>query len=189
MPTRRCAAVAAISTLLGASAVLAACGSASTSSPTPRLAASYDEFVVANCAAAQALFRGYGNPDTAALAPPMQDFDDAITRGDAPGATLKGSAVKATFVGGRAKAAVAAGWQPAAVAMMHLDRMLAGMIAMVDAEIAALGQGSTNAREAGQRAFEAASGPEDWYGWLQGLGDALKTVGKTDLPDCEGVPW
>jgi hypothetical protein len=189
MPTRRCAAVAAISTLLAMGAVLAACGSASTSSPTQRLAATYDEFVAANCAAAQALFGGYGNPDTAALAPPMQDLDDAITRGDAADATLKAAVVKATFVGGRAQAAVAAGWAPAGAAMMHLDRMLAGMIAMVDAEIAAIGQGPVKARESGQRAFEAASGPEDWQGWLQGLGGALKTVGKTDLPDCDGVPW
>ncbi len=189
MPTRRSVAVAAVTALLAVSAAVAGCGSASTSSPTPHLAATYQEFVAANCAAAQALFRGYGNPDTAALAAPMQDFDDAVTRGDIAGATLKGAAVKATFVAGRAHAAVAAGWAPAGVAMMHLDRMLGGLIAMVDAEVAVIGHGPVKAREAGQRAFDAASGPEDWYGWLQGLGDALKTVGETDLPDCEGVPW
>lgn len=189
MPARRAAVVIALSALMAVSAVLAACGSAATPSPTQRLAGSFDEFVVANCAAAQALFKGYGNPDTAALAPPMQDFDDAIARGDAAGATLKGVAVKAVFSGGRAQAAIAGGWAPASVAMTHLDRMLGGLIAMVDAEMASIPQGPIKAREAGQRAFEAASGPEDWHGWLQGLGDALKTVGRTDLPDCDGVPW
>lgn len=169
--------------------VASGCGGSGIPSPTPRAATTFDEFAVANCAAAQALFKGYGNPDTAALAPPMQDFDDAIARGDGAAATLKGAAVKSVFTVGRAQAAVAAGWAPAAAAMMHLDRMLGGMIAMVDAETASIGQGPSKAREAGQRAFEAASGPEDWHGWLQGLGDAVKTVGKTDLPDCDGVPW
>ncbi len=166
--------------------VLAGCGGATA---TIRLASTFEEFAIEHCAAAQAIFRGYGNPDTAGLSPMMQAFEDAIERGDAITAAAKGAELKAEFERGRQHVRIAAGWAPGQPALGHLDRFLTGMARMVDAELAALSSGSGPASQAGQAAFEAASGPEDWFGWLEGLGAAMKEAGVSKLPACEGVPF
>lgn len=162
---------------------------APTAPPARPGATDFDGFAAEHCAALQSLFRAYGNPDTAGLSPLMQDFATAIAQGDAATAGDLADEIRDELELGRGHARAAGGWGPATAAAADLDRFLAATEAMVDARLAAIDRGPTEAERVGQAAFEAAGGIEAWYGWLEGLRAMTDAEGATlELPPCEGVP-
>lgn len=161
---------------------------ASPASQSP-VVSSFDGFAAEQCAALQALFRAYGNLDTAGLSPLMRSFSDAIERADATTAAEKAREIRLELENGRAHARSAAGWAPAGVAMAQLDRILVAVEKMVQARVAAMAKGPTAAEQEGQAAFEAAGGIEAWFGWIKSLEElGALPGGVRPLPKCEGVP-
>ena len=168
--------------------LIAACGPAATpSSPGPPGAQSYREYAAAACIALQALWNGYGNPDTAGLSPLMRAFEDAVKQGDAVAAGSRADAVLAELERGRASAAIAAGWPDGTQSMVQMDRLLLATEAMVRTRQAATSLGYLEATNRGQAAFEAAGGIDAWYGMLNGIGAATKAAHQP-WPRCEGIP-
>ena len=166
----------------------AACGPAAAPSiRESRGAQTYEEYASATCVALQALWNGYGNPDTAGLSPMMRAFEDAVKQGDVVTAGVHADAVLAELERGRASAAVAAGWPDGMQSMVHMNRLLLAMEAMVRARLAATSLGYREATDRGQTAFEAAGGIDAWYGMLNGIGEATKASGRP-WPKCEGIP-
>ncbi len=151
-------------------------------------ASTFAEFATQQCAALQALFRAYGNPDTAGLSPMMIAFEGAIDRSDSVEANKSAEAIVAELGSGRVHVRLAAGWAPAADGMSELERFLEAMTEYVKAELKASARGLTAARAAGQASFESAGGVDAWRGWLEDVGAAMRAAGATGLPACEGVP-
>lgn len=166
----------------------AACGpAAAPSSRDSPGARTYEEYASAACVALQALWTGYGNPDTAGLSPLMRSFEDAVKQGDVMAAGPRADAVLAELERGRASAAVASGWPEGLQSMVHMNRLLLAVEAMVKARLAATSLGYREATDRGQAAFEAAGGIDAWYGMLNGIGEATKASGQP-WPRCEGIP-
>lgn len=169
-------------------ALVAACGpAAAPSSQEPPGARTFEEYAAASCVALQALWNGYGNPDTAGLSPLMRAFEDAVKQGDAAAAGPRADAVLAELERGRASAAIAAGWPQGTQSMVQMDRLLLATEAMVRARLAATSLGYLEATNRGQAAFEAAGGIDAWYGMLNGIGAATKAAHQP-WPRCEGIP-
>ena len=165
-------------------------GGSATSRATPSpVASSFESFATEQCAAMQALFHAYGNPDTAGLSPLMRSFTDAIEGGDAVIAAEKAREIRSEIEGGRVHVRSAGGWAPAAAAMVQLDRFLVAFDRMVEVRLAAMPKGPAIAEREGQAAFEAAGGVEAWFGWIKSVGEMRTATGSTrSLPKCEGVP-
>jgi hypothetical protein len=142
-------------------AVVAACGGAASPTPHPG-ATTFEEFRTANCAAWEALFRGVGNPDTAAGSELSLALEAAIEAGDEATVTDKAAAIRAELEAGREHAAFAGAWEPGAAPMAAMDDVLVAFEAYVEAERAAAGDGLAAAKQAGQAAFEAAGAIEAW---------------------------
>lgn len=170
-------------------ALVMACGGGATPSQSSRVASTFEEWASDHCAAAQAIFLGYGNPDTATLSPRMRAFETAIEQGDPVRAAAEGAALRALFDHGREHARAGAGWAPGAPALGHLERFLAALSRMADAELGAMARGLGPAKEAGQAAFDAVATIEDWRGWLDGVRAAMTAAGVATLPACDGVPF
>jgi hypothetical protein len=168
--------------------LVVACGSADAPASTGAGAAStFEEYTAGACSALQSLWRAYGNPDTAGLSPMMHAFVDAVERGDVVAAGTTAAAVRAELERGRASAAVAAGWPQGTQSMVHMDRLLRAMEALVEARRDATPLGNLEATNRGQAAFEAAGGRDAWFGMLTGIDAAANSAGES-WPKCEGVP-
>lgn len=150
-------------------------------------ASTFEEYAAASCSALQSLWRAYGNPDTSELSPMMRAFDDAVEQGNVADAASTGATVRAELERGRAAAAVAAGWPQGTPSMVHMDRLLRAMEALVDARRDATPLGYLEATNRGQAAFEAAGGLDAWFGMLAGIDGAAKSAGRA-WPTCEGIP-
>jgi hypothetical protein len=152
--------------------------------PQPRLAASYEEYFVAACAAWDALFRAVGNPDTASGSDLSHSLDSAATAGDGAAAARVATDIARELKAGREQVAIAAGWQPRAPVMVQFDRVFVGYEAMIAAKVAAARR-EPNAI-APQAAFEQAGGLEGWFAMFE----AARAAGGGAATDqqCANVP-
>ena len=166
----------------------AACGlgTAASPSPSPSRAATYETFTADACAAFEALFRAYGNPDTASRSELMQSLDTAVEAQDLASAERFEALIGAEIAIGRQHAAAAGEWAPAAPAMDALDRVLTAFGAMADAKVE---QVRNPPGPDPQQAFEAAGGLEAWTAMLQSArGIAAAVPPGATQRQCEGIP-
>ncbi|HEX4897384.1 MAG TPA: hypothetical protein VFV53_03395 [Candidatus Limnocylindrales bacterium] len=171
-------------------AVVAACGGAA--SPTPRPGATtFEEFRTANCAAWEAMFRGVGNPDTAAGSDLSHALEAAIEAGDEATVEAKAAAIRTELEAGREHAAFAGAWEPGAAPMAAMDAVLVAFEAYIEAERGAAMNGLSAAKGAGQAAFEAAGAMKAWETLLTRATwaevDAARPAGDTPQP-CGDLP-
>jgi hypothetical protein len=135
--------------------------------PVPKLAASYDEYFVAACAAWDGLFRAVGNPDTGSGSDLSRALDAAMTSGDVPSAERAAAEMASELKAAREQAAVASGWAPRAAVMTQFDRVLAAFEVGTAAKLA-VAKGEPNAVDP-QAAFEGAGGLEAWFAMIEAM--------------------
>jgi len=162
----------------------AACGDGSSRATARPAAASYDEYVVAACAAWDAMFRAVGNPDTASGSDLSRALDEAVTAGDGAAADRLATDIERELNVGREQVAVAGGWPPRASVMVQLDRVFVAFEAMIAAKRAAARR-EPNAVDP-QAAFEKAGGVDAWFAMI----DAMRAAGGGGATDqqCSNVP-
>lgn len=163
-----------------------ACGGNPPSTTPLPVAASYDDYRTAVCAAWEALFRAVGNPDTASGSDLSRALDTAVTAGDVDTADRIAGEIAKELRDGRDQIAVAGGWSPRTAVTVQMDRMFAAFGVMIEAKRASA-RHEPNAVDP-QIAFEQAGGVEAWHAMFEAArNDGAGTAGATERP-CENVP-
>jgi len=167
---------------------MAACGGGALipdSSPTPRPAASFDEYATAFCAAWAALFTAVGNPDTAEGSVLSKALDEAVAAENRPEAERLAAEITAGLESGRRHARVAGAWPPAAPAMAEFDRVFVAFEAMIAAKAAAATVTADPVDP--QAAFEQAGGVEAYFAMIEAM-RARPSAGQAGSQQCPDLP-
>jgi hypothetical protein len=173
--------IAALIVLLGA-----ACSGSPPGGTARPVAASYDQYRTAACAAWDALFGAVGNPDTASGSEMSRALDAAVTAGDTETADRIAGEIAKELRAGRDQIAVAGGWAPRTAVTVEMDRMFVAFEAMIEAKRASA-RHEPDAVDP-QTAFEQAGGVDAWHAMFEAARKAgAGTAGATERP-CENVP-
>lgn len=166
-----------------AAVIAAGCGQGAPASASVPGAGSHDEFVIAACAAFDALDKAVGNPDTGSGSELSKALDEAVRAGDVAAANRLADESIATLEEGRAHLRVAGGWGPATAMAAAADRFFVATETLVNGKRAGA---ATRDLQAGQTAFNNAGGLEAWQGMIQ-AGGAIQLPAGTSPKPCPNV--